>query len=632
MFAYILSKKNLEIIYNYIFAIPVFRAKNSFRLMKFKAFLKANAIIPALLLFTASSCGGDKPKSGDKKNNWKTDNTVVYHVIGDVDEMHPTNGTSAQRQEIMLYTQVFLIQTNYPNPSEPYLYFAKSGPVISEDGLNYSYELRTDLKFDDGSPITAEDLVFTYKANKCQLVNNPHAKPYLDHLKTIIVDPTDKNKVTLVMKDRYIQNLWFVTDYPIMQRKFFDPDNVLSKYPFEQLDDKNFIGDKNKDLKDWATSFNDPKFSNNIEFLAGAGPYKIEKWDRGQSITLVKKKNHWTAARGGLYEDAYPDKIIMKISKDPTATKLEFKKQVYDASAYLDIKTLAELQADDEFNKNYSSEFTPTYNFNYIGMNLKPDNRHKKFFTDKLVRRAMALLVPRDDINLIVNKNKYKKIIGPVHPSKPEYNSELKLIEYNVEEAKKLLAQAGWKDTDGDNILDKVIDGEKVQFQFKLNYMTTTTSWADMAKLTAESMLKAGVKAELNPLEFGVQIESCKNHDFDMYIAAWASASVPEDFTQIWHTSSWASKGSNYVGFGNSETDALIDSIKYAIEDSKRIPMVKRLQAIIYEEQPYVFLYAQMRRIAIHNRFDNREMYAEKPGLLLNRLKLNTGSAKPSAE
>jgi peptide/nickel transport system substrate-binding protein len=118
-----------------------------------------------------------------------------------------------------------------------------------------------------------------------------------------------------------------------------------------------------------------------------------------------------------------------------------------------------------------------------------------------------------------------------------------------------------------------------------------------------------------------------------MFLGSWAGASIPDDFTQIWHTSSWATKGSNYVGFGNAQSDALIDSIKYELDDSKRIPMVKRLQAIIYDEQPYVFLFAAMRRVVIHNRFDNRDMYSERPGILLNRLKLNTGvSSKPTAE
>ena len=97
------------------------------------------------------------------------------------------------------------------------------------------------------------------------------------------------------------------------------------------------------------------------------------------------------------------------------------------------------------------------------------------------------------------------------------------------------------------------------------------------------------------------------------------------------HSSSWASKGSNYPGFGNAETDALIDSIKYAIDDNVRIPMVKKLQEKVYDEQPYVFMFAALRRIAVHKRWANQEMYVERPGLLPNNFKLISGSSKNAA-
>jgi peptide/nickel transport system substrate-binding protein len=311
---------------------------------------------------------------------------------------------------------------------------------------------------------------------------------------------------------------------------------------------------------------------------------------------------------------------------------MEFKKQNMDVTTSLDPKTLLELQDDAEFNKNYESAFTPTYNYSYICMNLRPEKGHKKLFTDKTVRRAIAHLVPFDDIKKVIYKGKNKRVVGPVSPSKAEYNSDLELIPYDIAKAKQLFESAGWKDTDGDNILDKMIDGEKVKFEFKLGYMATTNTWADLAKLLAESFEKAGIKANLNPLQYAVQTEKAHNHDFDMFVGSWGGISLPEDFTQLWHTDSWKTKGSNYSGFGNAQSDALSDSIKYELDPAKRLPMVKRMQQMIYDEQPYVFLFASTRRVAIHKRFDNRAMYAERPGVLLNQLKLNSATVKDAAE
>lgn len=601
--------------------------------------------LSSFALFAAFGCGGsDDKKDGDHKSevasatdsikyikiedskdflpSWSKDNVLVYHTIGEPDDMHPTNGTSASRTEINLYTQLTLVQTDFRTLQVRPI-AVKALPTISANGLEYTYELRNDMKWDDGSPITVDDVIFTFKACKSPLTNNPHAKPYLDNLKDIVVDKADPNKFTLIMKRTYIQNIAFLTDYPLMQRSFFDPKNVLSKYTFQQFDDKTFKADQQPDLSAWANDFNSPRYSRDPKFIVGAGPYKLTKWDAGQSITLERKPNYWYKGNDDPYFAANTEKIILKINKDMNSQILEFKSQALDASTYLSTKTLLELKKDNNFNTNYNARFTDTYNYAYIAMNMKPDGiKHKKLFVDKRVRRAMALLTPVDNINKVVNKGMNKRIVGPVSPLKKEYNEKLKLIPFDIEQAKKLLDEAGWKDTDGDNIRDMMIDGEKVQFVFNLSYMTTTVDWKDVSQMISEQMYKAGIKANLTPLDFAVLYDNAKNHDFDMMLASWGGNAPPEDYAQLWHTESWSSKGSNYPGFGNAESDAILDSCRYIIDDARRIPYVKKFQEIVYEEQPYIFLYASLRRNVVHKRFGNVEMYYERPGLMLNALKL----------
>lgn len=605
-------------------------------------FLLINSVV---VLFTA--CGGEttseipnehsKNISADQTKyikiedattflpSWSKENVLVYNVVGEPDEMHPTNGIMVYRGEIMGYTQVYLIGTDFQTLTlRPIA--VKAMPTISENGKEYTYEVRNDIKFDDGSTLSVEDIIYTYKANKCPLTNNPSAKSYLENLLDIVVDKNNPNVFTIIMKERYIMNISFLAEFPIMQRKFFDPKNVLSKYTFAQFSDKNFKADTNKDLTEWATEFNSAKYSRDPKFTVGAGPYQMEKWDAGQSITLVKKQNHWTKGTDKMYYTSYPDKIIFKLNKEPNSQMLEFKAQTIDASTSLSNKTVLELQTDTNFNANYNSRFTDTYNYGYIAMNMKPDGiKHKKLFVDKKVRRAMAYLAPLDEMNRINNKGKNKRVTGPVSFLKPEYNTDLKLIPLDVEAAKKLLDEAGWKDSDGDNIRDKMIDGEKVKMEFQLGYFTTSAEWKDMAKMISEQMYKVGVVAILDPLDPSVMVEKASNHNFDMFIASWAGNVFPEDYTQLWHTSAWASKGSNFTGFGNAETDALIDSIKYSVDPAKSIPMLKRFQAIVYDEQPYIFMFAGLRRNIIHKRFGNQEMYFERPGVWLSNLRLLSG-------
>lgn len=557
--------------------------------------------------------------------DWPKNNSVVFHCTSLPDDMHPTNGNSSGRAFINNYIHLKLLASDIMQLGiRPDL--VKAMPEISPDELQFTFELRDEPQWDNGKQVSIEDVIFTFKANVCPLTNNPAAKSYLVNMKDIIVDANKPGKFTLVMKEKYVQNLVFLTEIPILQRSFYDPQNVLAAYNFSDFANPEFKPESKVELVKWATEFNDAKFGHQPDMLKGLGAYQVAAWENGQSIVLTKKKNHWTEKleHKTAYETAFPDKIIFKLNQDENAQMLEFKNQTMDASTWLATKTLLKLQEDSNFNRNYHSRFTDSFDYTYMGFNTKPDGvKHKKYFTDKKVRRAMAYLTPVDQFIELVFKGKAKRMASNIVPTKKaEYNTALPLIPFDIEQAKKLLDEAGWKDSDGDNIRDKMIDGEKVPLSFDLNFMSGPQFIKDVVLMISEAMYKAGVKANPRGLDFAVFYEKAQKHDFDAMLGAWSGSCFPDDFTQTWHSSSWKSEGSNYTGFGTTSSDALIDSIKITLKDELRIPMVKRLQAIIYEEQPYVFLYSAQRKNVIHKRFANANMFFERPGVMLNNLKL----------
>jgi peptide/nickel transport system substrate-binding protein len=578
------------------------------------------------IIYSLPSCTCNRENND---NNWSKENIVVCHNLSEPDALHPTNGVSADRFLIFSLIHGFIISYDLEKLSvRPDL--VKSLPEISENGLEYTYELRDEPQWDDGSQLSVDDVIFTFKANKCQLTDNPSFRTFLENLSDIKKVSTNDRKFVIVMKNKYINNITCFTDFPVIQKKMFDPENVLDKYTFAQLDAEDFLKTEHADLDKWAGNINKAELGRDPDKISGLGPYKVESWETGQSLVLVKKKNHWSqnVKDSSIYTAAFPEKIIFKVNTDANSQILEFKSQTYDVSTTLSTKTLLELQSDSDFNRNYHSDFVPTFNYSYLAMNMKPDGvEHQSFFTDKKVRRAIALLTPVDDIMQLIDKGKSVRVTGPVSPLKSDFNSELKFLSLDVEKAKLLLDSAGWKDSDGDNIRDKMISGKKMQFEFELMYMNSVPDWKDIASLIQESLYKAGIKANLKPLDFEVVINDLQNHDFDAALGVWGGNSLPEDFTQLWHTSSWISNGSNYTGFGNAASDALIDSIKYEVDDDKRTVLVKRFQKIVYDEQPYVFIKSGVRKVAIHKRFGNANMYYEKPGVLLNNLKLLNGTA-----
>ncbi|HQO87007.1 MAG TPA: ABC transporter substrate-binding protein, partial [Bacteroidia bacterium] len=201
----------------------------------------------------------------------------------------------------------------------------------------------------------------------------------------------------------------------------------------------------------------------------------------------------------------------------------------------------------------------------------------------------------------------------------------------NYSEATKLLADAGWKDSDNDGVLDKMIGGIKEDFKFDMNIYAGIPDWNDLSLMLAAELKKAGIVMTIVPLEVPVFLEKARTHDFDMLMSVWTTNVSPDDFTQLWHTSSWSENGDNYSGFGNNTSDALIDSIKYTVDDSLRTAMDKRFQKMVVDDMAYIFLFNSQRRIAVHKRFGNVNLYFEKPGLLLNTFRLLSPVNKTSA-
>lgn len=563
--------------------------------------------------------------------NWSDKNTVLVHIIADPDNLHPTNGTSQTRAELSLYLNGSLLRTDLRSGElKPGLCTAL--PVISEDHLRLTFELKDGPLWDDGSPLTVQDVIFTAKAAKCPLTDNPGFKPYFEMVKDIVADSSNPKKFTVIMNKAYVQEMGIWSDYPIIQRAFYDSSDVLSKFSFALFDDPKFKSGEQPNLVSWATNFNAPEKGFDPKMISGIGAYKLASWQTGQSLVLVKKPNHWSDDSDNYWETALPEKIIFKVNRDAASQKLEFGNQTYDGSAYLGIRTLLELQSDSTFNKNYHSKFMDSYGYTYIAFNMKPDGtKHQKILTDVRVRKALALSSPVADLIKIINRGINKRINGPVSLLKKSYNKNIPLVPFDVNAAKKLLEEAGWKDTDENGVLDKIIDGKKVQFEIELAYLTAQTEWKDMSLMIAEGMAKAGVKVNATPYDFPLWMQKATSHDYDMIIGSWGGSSSPEDYEQLWSSKSWANGGPNYTGFGDASSDAILDSLNVTFDEQKRLDLEQQMQQKISDQQPYIFLYQLVRRCVVHKRFTGAEFYAEKPGVMYNNLHVaNSPVAKNS--
>tara|TARA_B110000444_G_scaffold38365_2_gene33986 strand:- start:15944 stop:17704 length:1761 start_codon:yes stop_codon:yes gene_type:complete len=549
-------------------------------------------------------------------------NTVVAHILSQPDGLHAYNNNSVMRSYIFSYTQKTLLGLDLESldyvPS-----LLTDLPTSSKDNKTFYFELKDNITWDNGEKLTGEDVVFSTKIMLCHLTNNSQIRPiYNSVIKSVDLDQKNPLKFSMTALDINWTAKTILGGIYIQQKSYWDPNGILDDISFDQILNRGF--EETDEIANWFNDFNHADNGYKPENLKGLGPYKVSEWEASQYITLTKKENWWGINDSSLDNNAFPEKIIFKVIKEDASSYLALKNQEIDVTTNIGTVKLMKLQERDYFNNNYDSDFLDRYGISYIGLNMKPDGiKHKPFFVDQKVRRAIAYMIPIDEIVEVMMHGKASRQTSNISALKKTYNDTLELIPLDIDKAKALLTEAGWIDTDGDNIRDKVINGVKTPFSFKFSYMASPTS-KEIVMMMKESMYKAGIVAEPTPMDFSLFYKNAGDHKFDAMLAGWGSSAAYSNPMQLWHTSSWVNKGSNFCGFGDAYSDALIEEANTTLDyDTHRNALLK-LQAKIYEDQPYVFLYITKRKFAIHKRFDNREMYFEFPGLRLNNLKLNS--------
>lgn len=551
-------------------------------------------------------------------------NTVVVDLESYPDGLHLYNSNSGPGNFIFTYTQSGLVSINSRTEKfNPVL--IKQMPEVDSSGVLYKLELNNIAKWDDGSPLTVEDVIFSWKISLCPLTDNANSRNiYSTIVDSVYKDYTNKNCLYVKVKNIHYNNVNVVSGVQLAQKNYWDPNGILDKLTFKNISSANFKS--SEELDSWFNEFNSADNSYIPENLKGLGPYQVTEMASKSHIILTRKKNWWGEGFNGEDFNNFPERIIFKVTTDPGAGYLSLKREDLDVlknRGGVWISKFNRLRRNENFNENYNSAFVNTSMYRYLGMNMRPDGiTNKPFFTDVRVRRAMAHLAPIEDMIEFLYYGQATRQASILAVSNKDADTSLAFIPLDLDKANKLLDEAGWVDTDRDNIRDKMIGGEKVQFSFKLNYYSDP-SMKEIALVLKESMKKAGVNLICNPLDFGTLFGNAYDHKFDAMIAAWGSPVIYSDPTQLWSSESWAKKGSNFVGFGDAESDSLIVAANTSLNEKDHKEAYYALQRKIYDEQPYIFFWGEKYVMACHKRFDNLRFYRATPNINLSGLKLN---------
>lgn len=477
--------------------------------------------------------------------------------------------------------------------------------------IRYDFELLEEATWDNGSPITGEDLLFTLKTISNPNYASPH-RGFTSFIKHVEIDKDNPKKIS-VIGVKYLIAGPVISNFEPMPKYVYDPKGLLDKFTLGELKDKNNAEKMAADttLKAFADQFQSAYHLNNPAGISYSGPYKVEKWTNGQEIVLTKKKNWW----GDKLVDkipllmAKPDKIIFKFVPDINAALSLAKNGEVDVISKIPWTEFSKLKKDQLISDQFNIETPGTITYRYISLNTTNPR-----FEDKRVRKALDHLFDRDQIYNTVYYGNKNPTIGPIHPSKPYYNKALQIRSFDVEKAKKLLKEAGWEDTNGDGVVDKMIDGEKIEMEFELIYAGGYADYVGLTNIFKDQAIKAGVKINTRTMDSQAYTTAYRARNFDAMINSSLWYPINKDLHSRYHTKG----GQNYGSLSNSTLDDLITKIRFSTNEDGLAENYLEAQAIIHDEAPNIFINTAIDRIIISKKFGKTRVTPVKPNYYVN--------------
>jgi peptide/nickel transport system substrate-binding protein len=261
--------------------------------------------------------------------------------------------------------------------------------------------------------------------------------------------------------------------------------------------------------------------------------------------------------------------------------------------------------------------------YTYIGW-----NEARPLFKSHKVRQALTLAIDRERIIRQNLNGMGMQTTGTFFPFSPSYDANLKPYSFDLDQARQLLQEEGWYDSSGNGVIDKLIDGKRVPFRFVLTYYVKNPMTKAIADYIATTLKEIGIDCRPNGVDMADLSAIFEDQDFDAVLLGWVLGSPPEDPKQLWYSTGAKEKGSsNAIGFVNPEVDRIIDQLEYEFDPKKRIELYHRIDAILYEEAPYTFLYTPKITLAYREYLQNVFIPAERQDLIPGA---NVGEPQPS--
>jgi peptide/nickel transport system substrate-binding protein len=476
----------------------------------------------------------------------------------------------------------------------------------------YDFELQEAAAWDNGSPVTAADMIFTLKLIFHPGIDNTF-RDYFPNLTTVEADPANPKKFTAYYKTYYMLSMESLCQTVIYPAYHYDPGKKLEKIALSDLTDlqkAQVITQSNPDFSAFAQEFTGPRYINDKNFVSGCGPYRLENTDAEQGALLIKKTNWWgdklVAANPLL--GAYPERLSYKIVKEESVIENMLKTGDLDIATNISPGKYKEWSQNAALTKDYDFLTKPAFQYSRWLFNL----RNPKL-ADVRVRQALAQLIDYDYILSNIMQGLAARIVGPVSPAQTYYAKDIQPYEYNVQKAGALLKEAGWADSNSDGVLDKMIGGKKVELTIDMLATTASKVTELLSNSIRETARPAGVRINIIPVDIDKASADSRSGNYESVLLGAALSPGFVELHQRYHSSSIIPAGDNRSSFADPRADSLIMAIRTTPDDARRKQLYIEAQKLMHEQLPEVFVYTALQRFVVSKKFDY-VLSANRPG------------------
>ena len=484
--------------------------------------------------------GADEPQARADDDKPAYGDTLIEASIGDVSGFIPNITSDSASHEVgsLIYSGLLRRDRDLNIVGE-----LASSWEFSKNCLNLTFHLRKNATWQDGRPLTAADVLFTYET---------------------MIDP----KTPTAYKEDFLA---------VKSAEVLDPYTIRFTYakPYAQALDSWEVWILPKHLLASAVRQGKLREAPQNRAPIGSGPYRFQEWKSGEKIVLVANPDYY----GGR---THISRVVYRIIPSQATIFLELKAQGVDYASRL---TAMQYQRQTDyplFRKAYTKYRYAGNAYTYFGFNLR-DPR----FADRRVRQAFAYAIDKRELIDGVLLGLGQEATGPYKPGTWAYDGDVRHYPHDLARARALLAEAGWKDTDGDGLLDK--DGKPFTFEILTNQGNDERK--KVAELIQSSLKEIGVGVEIRVIEWAALLnEYIKKRRFDAIVLGWSIGTDPDQY-EIWHSSKTAPDELNHISYSNPEVDRLLEKGRSFCDRKDRLPYYRRLQEVLAEDEPVVFLY-----------------------------------------